>query len=63
MIVWRIEQGALVKVAAVDLKGPEVKSIVPQVKSVCEHPKTQALLVGTRGGEIFEFSGKLAPKQ
>lgn len=29
--------------------------MLPQVKSVAEHPKTGQILVGTRGGEIVEF--------
>lgn len=63
VVVWRIDQQTLTRLGSVGLTGPEVKSILPQVKSVCEHPKTEALLVGTRGGEIFEFSGKVEQKE
>jgi hypothetical protein len=38
---------------------PNKKSIVnsqqPEIKSVYEHPKNGFILVGTRGGEIYEF--------
>ena len=33
-------------------------SVFPQAKSVCEHPKSGNILVGTRGGEIVEFSAE-----
>jgi hypothetical protein len=36
---------------------PEIKSMMPKARSVCENPKTGAILVGTRGGEIMEFGG------
>ena len=31
--------------------------MLPKVRSVCEHPSTGMILVGTRGGEIMEFGG------
>jgi len=47
--------GLLTKDKKFDLRTPELKSMMPSVKSVSEHPKTGAILVGTRGGEIVEF--------
>lgn len=38
----------------VDLKIPEIKSMIPKARSVCE-ANDGTLLVGTRGGEILEF--------
>ena len=55
MIVWSYEND-LVKERKHDLTIPDLKSMMPSVKSVCEHPKTGQVLVGTRGGEIVEFS-------
>jgi echinoderm microtubule-associated protein-like 6 len=31
--------------------------MLPKVRSVCEHPTSGNILVGTRGGEIVEFGG------
>lgn len=38
---------------------PELKSLIPKVRSVCEHPSGNGIiLVGTRGGEIMELGGQ-----
>ena len=55
IIVWNLEHGELIKDKKYDLTVPELKSMMPSVKSICEHPKTGQILVGTRGGEIVEF--------
>ena len=40
---------------SVDLKSPSFGSLLPKPKSVCEGPNG-ALLIGTKGGEIYEHS-------
>jgi hypothetical protein len=50
-----------------DVAASDLKSMMPSVKSVSDHPKTGQILVGTRGGEIVEFGaaeggGKERPK-
>jgi hypothetical protein len=55
VVVWKFDGGKLTKERTCDLRHPDVKSLNPQVKSVCEHPKGGQILVGTRGGEIVEF--------
>jgi hypothetical protein len=37
---------------------PELKSLIPKVRSVFEHPSSGTILVGTRGGEIMELGGQ-----
>lgn len=54
VIVWGFD-GELRKERKHDLTLPDLKSMMPSVKSVAEHPKTGQVLVGTRGGEIVEF--------
>ena len=54
--LWKIEAGKLVLEKQYDIKDMTIKSMHPQVKSVQEHPKNGFVLVGTRGGEILEFS-------
>lgn len=55
IMVWGFADGKLTLERSFNLRSPEVKSMHPSVKSVCEHPKTGHVLVGTRGGEIIEF--------
>lgn len=67
MIIWTLGGvGGLTQSRSIDIKVAEIKSMMPKVRSVCEHPATGALLIGTRGGEIMEFppaaAGAAAPK-
>ena len=61
--MWAFD-GELIKERKHDLKRDDLKSMMPSVKSVAEHPKTGQVLVGTRGGEIVEFgpTNKEKPK-
>jgi WD40 repeat protein len=52
---WSIFGSDLIPEKTFDLQAPEVKSLNPRAKSVCEHPEKGTILVGTRGGEIVEF--------
>lgn len=49
--------GVLQQTKQIDIKVPEVKSMMPKVRSVCENAANGMILVGTRGGEIVEFGG------
>lgn len=49
--------GVLQQTKQIDIKVPEVKSMMPKVRSVCENATNGMILVGTRGGEIVEFGG------
>lgn len=40
VFVWAVDAGLLVRERRFDLRGADVKSMRPQVKSVTEHPKT-----------------------
>ena len=62
MIIWGFANGALSQQQTIDLKAPEIKSMMPKARSVCEHPKSGAILVGTRGGEILEFTAGATSK-
>ena len=63
VIVWAVsDKGNLIPECKYDLRAADVKSMNPQVKSVAEHPKTQQVLVGTRGGEIIEFGAPRGEK-
>ena len=62
IVVWNLVGGKLSKDRTCDLRHPDVKSLNPQVKSVCEHPKAGQILVGTRGGEIVEFGASQGEK-
>lgn len=42
----------------INLKEPSVNSYTPQAISVCENEAGNKILVGTRGGEIIEFTDK-----
>lgn len=55
VIVWNssFEQERTINVA-----DPSINSFIPKVRSVCENSSGTKILVGTRGGEIIEFSGK-----
>jgi microtubule-associated protein-like 6 len=56
VIVWSYS-GALQQTKTFDLKLPEIRSMLPKARSVCENPSNGMILVGTRGGEIIEFGG------
>jgi hypothetical protein len=55
VIVWDLDHGEIVVHKRYDVSVPDLKSMMPSVKSVSDHPKTGQILVGTRGGEIVEF--------
>jgi len=57
VIIWQSGPTGLTQAKQFDLKAPEIKSLLPKVRSVCENQATGAVLVGTRGGEIVEFLG------
>lgn len=61
IIVWGFANG-LQQQQTYDLKQPDIKCMVPKARSVCEHPQSGAILVGTRGGEILEFTGQQGVK-
>jgi len=46
------------KQKVINLKEPSVNSYTPQAISVCENEAGNKILVGTRGGEIVEFTDK-----
>ena len=64
VIVWDLAGDEIVVVKKYDVSVPDLKSMMPSVKSVSDHPKTGQILVGTRGGEIVEFgaNAKERPK-
>lgn len=41
-----------------NIKDSSINSFIPKVRSVCENKAGTKILVGTRGGEIIEFTGK-----
>jgi echinoderm microtubule-associated protein-like 6 len=41
-----------------NIKESSINSFIPKVRSVCENNAGTKILVGTRGGEIIEFTGK-----
>jgi microtubule-associated protein-like 6 len=55
VIVWT---ETFEKQKVLDLRDPVVNSYTPKVRSVCENEKGNKILVGTRGGEIVEFTDK-----
>ena len=57
IILWAAGPTGLTQTKQFDLKVPEIKSMIPKARSVCENPTTGTILVGTRGGEIVEFGG------
>lgn len=57
IILWNT---SMVEERRIDLKAPEVRSMLPKVRSVVENDKG-AVLVGTRGGEIVEFGAGPKP--
>lgn len=52
IIIWNAN---FVQEKTYDIKLPEIKSLIPKVRSVWEHKSNEKILVGTRGGEIMEF--------
>ena len=58
VIKWSTYGGGMVNETQYDLKSKDCKSLNPRVKSVCEHPNKGIILVGSRGGEIYEFNNK-----
>jgi hypothetical protein len=57
IIFWAPGPTGLQQTKQLDIKVPEIKSMLPKVRSVCENATTGQVLVGTRGGEIVEFGG------
>ena len=55
VIVWN---GSFEQVNTLNIKDPSINSYIPKVRSVCENEAGTKILVGTRGGEIIEFTGK-----
>lgn len=55
IITWN---GSYEQVNIISIKESSINSFIPKVRSVCENSKGTKILVGTRGGEIIEFTGK-----
>lgn len=55
VIIWseNFEQ-----ISTLNIKDPSINSYIPKVRSICENNDGKKILVGTRGGEIIEFTGK-----
>ena len=56
MKTWSVLGGVLTLLKQYDLKMPEIMSMNPEVRSVCDSKDGSKILVGTRGGEIVEFN-------
>lgn len=55
VIVWSANFEQL---TTLNIKDASINSFNPKVRSVCENKAGTKILVGTRGGEIIEFTGK-----
>lgn len=55
VIIWN---GSFEQVNTLNIKDTSINSYIPKVRSVCENAAGTKILVGTRGGEIIEFTGK-----
>lgn len=55
VIVW---SDKFVQLNTLNIKDSSINSYIPKVRSVCENAAGTKILVGTRGGEIIEFTGK-----
>lgn len=55
VIIWN---GSFEQVNTLNIKDASINSYIPKVRSVCENAAGTKILVGTRGGEIIEFTGK-----
>ena len=58
--VWQVGGANLAKTTTIDLKIPQINSMNPIATSVCLGPQN-AILIGTRGGEIVEAKGNQPP--
>lgn len=55
VIIWN---DSFEQVNKLNIKDTSINSYIPKVRSVCENKSGTKILVGTRGGEIIEFTGK-----
>jgi microtubule-associated protein-like 6 len=60
IILWAASPAGLSEEKRIDLKAPEIRSMMPKVRSVVENERG-FVLVGTRGGEIVEFNNGPKP--